>query len=348
MKCHCEGHSPEAISFVSGQSPQSDTECHSDPELASREESLRDCHALRAHNDNLKQLMYKCLCVITLFFFMACSSEKPSQPTKPPVSQENGPYSLQIIPQNPTRSSTLYLITHGFNPSDAKIEWSVNGSPSISPVPNQFKAIEAKKGDKIQVIALIKGKKILSNIVQIKNSPPEISKIKITPEVLKTGDNLGVEVTVNDIDGDEVTIFYEWTKNGEPAGNSKQIEVPLKRGDQVDIKITSFDGEAYSHSVILHREIKNMPPTIIEDMKFSFDGKIYTYQVKAIDPDGDNLTYSIKSSPSNMTINPSTGLVKWDVPPGFKGKAPVDISVTDGHGGEASQSLTIIIGPEIK
>ncbi len=85
---------------------------------------------------------------------------------------------------------------------------------------------------------------------------------------------------------------------------------------------------------------------IIEDKEFSFDGKIYAFQVKATDPDGDSLTYSIKTPPAGMTIDPSTGLVKWDVPPEFKGRASVSVSVTDGHGGEAIQSLTIEITPE--
>jgi hypothetical protein len=292
--------------------------------------------------------MYKCLCCITLFFFLSCSSEKPAQVSKPPVSSGSGLYSLQIAPANALRNSTLYLIAQGFNTSDAKIEWLVNDELISSPSASQFNTAETKKGDKIQAKAAINGKDILSNIVQIKNSLPEISKVRFLPEVFKIGDTLSVEGSGSDIDKDEVTILYEWTKNGEPAGNSNRIEVPLKRGDKVDVKITPFDGEAYGHSVILHREIVNLPPVIIEDMKFSFDENIYTFQVKATDPDGDSLIYSIKTPPAGMTINPSTGLVKWDVPPEFKGRASVSISVTDGHGGEAIQGLAIVIGPETK
>jgi len=47
-----------------------------------------------------------------------------------------------------------------------------------------------------------------------------------------------------------------------------------------------------------------------------------------------------------MNIDSSTGLIKWNVPPEFIGKAPITVSVKDGHGGEAMQSLTFAITPE--
>lgn len=68
--------------------------------------------------------------------------------------------------------------------------------------------------------------------------------------------------------------------------------------------------------------------------------------LKATDPDGDPLTYSLKSAPPGVTINPTTGLIQWNVPPDFKGMAPITVSVTDGHGGEVMQSFTVEIIPE--
>jgi len=307
--------------------------------------------------------MHKFLCCIILFFFLSCSSEKPSdvstqkpsaaggggvsETSQTQVSTTVSSYSLQIVPVNATRNSAIYLIAQGFKPSDVKIEWLVNDKITGSPAVSQINTAEMKKGDKVQAKATIQGKEVLSNTIQIKNSPPVISKVKILPEVFKPGDTLSVEVSGSDIDGDEVTISYEWTKNGELAGNGKRIEVLLKRGDKVDVKITPFDGEVYGHPVILHREIVNLPPMIIEDKKYNFDGKIYTYQIKATDPDGDPLTYSLKTAPPGMTIDTS-GLIKWNVPPEFTGKTPITVSVTDGHGGESLQSLTLDITPEIK
>ncbi len=306
--------------------------------------------------------MHKFLCCIILFFFLSCSSEKPaevgsqkpseaggggvSELSRPPASSVSALYSLQIVPTNATRNSTIYLVAHGFNLSDAKIEWVVNGVSAVSPSSHQFKATENKKGDEVQAKAIIQDREVTSNIIRIKNAPPEIDNVKILPEVFKPGDALYVDVSGSDIDGDEVTISYEWTKNGELAGNGKRIEAPLRRGDKVSVKITPFDGETYGRSGFLDREIINLPPMIIEDKKFRFDGKIYTYQIKATDPDGDTLTYSLKSAPSGMTIDTSKGLIKWNVPPEFTGKTPITVSVTDGHGGESLQSLTLEIRSE--
>lgn len=301
------------------------------------------------------------ICSITiLFFLLSCSSEKPAEfrSQKPSETGSSGvsetssetssehepsirsPYTLEITPLEPMRNSIIHLIPHGFNLSDAKIVWLVNGNLTTSPEPNQFKAKETNRGDKIQAKAMIKGSEVLSNIIKIKNTPPEFKRIKIMPEVFKPGDTLYIDASGSDIDGDEVTILYEWTKNGEPAGNSKKLEVPIKRGDKVAVKMTPFDGEVYGRPVILHREIRNMPPMIIENKEFNFDGKVYTYQIKATDPDEDTLTYSLKSSPLGMEIDSSTGLITWDVPPGTRGKQSITVFVTDGSGGEAVQSLT--------
>jgi hypothetical protein len=311
---------------------------------------------------SIHKLIY-ILSSLSILFLLSCSTEKPAEVSsqKPsevgssgvsgtsqqPVSVGEGIFLLEITPSDASHNSIIHVIPRGFNLTDAKIDWLVNGKLTSNPAAIQFNTAETKKGDKIQAKALIQGKEILSNIIQIKNAPPEISKVRILPEVVwKPGDTLSVEVSGTDIDGDEVTISYEWTKNGEPAGNGKRIEGPLKRGDKVSVKITPFDGEVYGRSVILHREIRNLPPMIIDDKKFNFDGKVYSYQVKATDPDADALTYSLKTAPAGMTIDSSTGFIEWNVPPEFTGKVPITISVTDGHGGEAIQSLALEIRPE--
>lgn len=294
-----------------------------------------------------------------MFFIFSCSSEKPTDITKqsiPESSQKSVSetkqalppsidvsYSIELKPAEATRNSTLNLILKGFNFQDAKIEWVVNGNPVASQaIPNQFRTAETKRGDTVQAKAIIGGVEILSNTVVIKNTPPELSKVKIMPEIFKPGDKLYVEVSGSDIDEDEVSILYEWTKNSEPAGNTKEIGAYIKRGDRISVKITPFDGEAYGKPITLLREIGNMPPMIAEDKKHIFDGKVWAYQIKATDPDGDDLAYALKTAPAGMTID-QNGLIKWNVPPDFKGRSPVTVSVTDGHGGEATASFNVEI-----
>lgn len=287
-----------------------------------------------------------------------CSSEKAAEGPRPqpvdavsvsgnaqqPAAGAAKEYSLEIISTDATRKSIINLVPKGFNLADARIIWYLNGSPATGIVPNQVNQALIKKNDELQAKAVIHGKEMKSNTVKIKNSLPELSSANILLERVISGYTLSVEASGSDIDGDEVKIVYEWIKNGEPAGNSSRMEGSMRRGDNVTVKITPFDGESYGAFGLLRREIQNLPPLIIEDKNFTFDGKAYIYQVRASDPDGDALTYALKSAPQDMAIEPSTGLIKWNVPQNFTGEATASVSVSDGHGGEATYNIKVTIG----
>jgi len=292
---------------------------------------------------------------------IACSSEKPSDSDKQNIREKSeksiseapqthtavdSSHSIEISPSEATRNSTLTLTLNGIDHQEAKIEWLVNGYPvSTQKTPDQFKTADTRRGDTVQVKSIIGEEEVLSNTVTIKNTPPELSRIKIMPEVFRPGDRLYVDASGSDIDGDDVSIEFEWTINGEPAGNGREIGNQVKRGDRISVKITPFDGESYGDSITLNREIRNMPPLISEDKEFIFNGNTYSYHIKATDPDGDDLTYSLKTAPDGMTVD-SSGLIKWSVPPDFKGKAPVTVSVSDGNGGEATLNFSVEINTE--
>ncbi|MHC4434860.1 MAG: Ig domain-containing protein, partial [Planctomycetota bacterium] len=178
------------------------------------------------------------------------------------------------------------------------------------------------------------------------NSTPAISQVKFVPEVFHPGDNLGVEVIGTDADGDDVVFTIEWTVNDEGAGNGNRCGVSLSRGDKVEVKITPFDGTDHGQSIKLKREIANIPPRIEADEVCYFDGNTFEYRVKASDPDGDRLTYSLQSAPAGMTIDPKTGLIKWTSPDDYTGLSLVSILVEDGHGGRSSYNLSLTIKTE--
>jgi hypothetical protein len=296
------------------------------------------------------RVLHKLLLMIIPLLLLSCTSEKPATVGKPSgagyshlPAATGGAYTLEIIPHEPTRNSTLNLRANGFALSEATLAWLVNGNILSGAGQNHIATSEIVRGDMVQARATFHNQEIYSNSVQVGNTPPEIRSVKIIPEVFKPGDMLGVDVVTFDIDGDPVTSLYEWTRNGSPAGTGKNIELPLHRGDAIAVTITPFDGTDYGVPVVLQREIRNMPPIIVEHKDSSFDGTVYTYQVKASDPDGDTLTYSLQSPPADMTIDPSTGLLKWTVPQEFTGKKDVSVVVSDGNGGTAQYSIEISI-----
>jgi hypothetical protein len=178
------------------------------------------------------------------------------------------------------------------------------------------------------------------------NSPPEIKGVRFVPEVFHVGDTLGVVASGFDADKDDVSITYEWRVNGEEAGQTDRLSFPVRRGDQVDVTMVPFDGKDYGRPVTLESKILNCPPMIIPNEEADFDGETYLYQVKAQDPDGDKLTYSLASAPEGMTINPASGLVTWDVPKEYTGLTNVSAIIKDGHGGQAQYDMKVTIKSE--
>jgi len=75
----------------------------------------------------------------------------------------------------------------------------------------------------------------------------------------------------------------------------------------------------------------NQPPVITSTpITVAPENVPYTYNVDAIDPDGDSLTYTLALSPVGMTIDPVTGLITWNHDPWQGTDAPVTVEVTDG------------------
>lgn len=279
--------------------------------------------------------------LVIAILYSSCSSEKPS--TTVTAHGTDSTYVLEIVPKEPTRNSTLQLASRGFELSGAKIEWLIDDKPCPTLVPMQFICVDAAKGSAIQAKATVLGREVMSNVVKIVNIPPEIINVKFLPDIIKPGDTLGIEAVGNDIDRDNVIMQFEWTLNDQPAGRGQSIQGILKRGDKIKIRVTPYDGEAYGRSVVLNREIENWPPVIIKHNEFEFNNNVYTYQVKAMDPDGDELTYSLLSEQEGVKIDPTTGLLTWAVPSEFKGKKSVTVVVNDGHGGIADYGLNLTV-----
>lgn len=82
-------------------------------------------------------------------------------------------------------------------------------------------------------------------------------------------------------------------------------------------------------------EIRSSPPAK------ALQGVPYSYQVIAFDPDGDEMRYFLNGSPSGMWIDPTKGLISWTPSPQEVGSNPVNLEVTDGHGGSKGQSFVV-------
>lgn len=254
---------------------------------------------------------------------------------------------VRILPAVALRGTRLTLSATGFSLDDGEIEWKINGDLAPREQSESLGTDSLRKGDSVQARVKVGERRLLSNTVTLANAPPEIRSVRIVPETIRPGDSLAVEVSGADADEDPVTFEYDWVKNGIPAGKGSRLEGPLRRNDTISVKITPFDGQTRGNFLILRREVRNYPPEIqgVAEALLSEEG--YSCRIVAADGDGDPLTYALKEAPPGMTIGAATGAIRWPVPAGFTGKVPVAVSVSDGHGGEATYEMVVTIREEI-
>jgi hypothetical protein len=165
-----------------------------------------------------------------------------------------------------------------------------------------------------------------------------ISNAKLILENVDGQDIL--KVVIQDKAGEGITWVYEWTKNNQPFGRGDSTK-DFKRGDNVAVKIMPFDGEKYGNPKILTTEIKNTTPSVVENKTATFDGKQLSYQVKAIDADGDSLTYSLVEGPPGVTIDQKSGIITWSNVPENQQKLDLKVKINDGHNGEIVYPVTV-------
>ncbi|HOW54313.1 MAG TPA: Ig domain-containing protein [Syntrophorhabdaceae bacterium] len=142
-------------------------------------------------------------------------------------------------------------------------------------------------------------------------------------------------------DGVEMIYRYDWSINGQPAGDGSDSLSGFKRGDKVAVKVTPFEGEKALQARVLEFSIQNTPPHVSEDKQFKYDGKSFSYQVKCTDPDGDTLTYELTEAPQGMSIDPKTGTINWQLTENDYGQHNVKVKISDNKGGVAMHPFKI-------
>ncbi|HSF67648.1 MAG TPA: putative Ig domain-containing protein [Nitrospiraceae bacterium] len=132
------------------------------------------------------------------------------------------------------------------------------------------------------------------------NRSPVVKEVAILPTPVVLSSPLTVRVEAQDLDLNTLTFRYRWLVNGQViAGQTRESLQPelLKRGDQVAVEVTPFDGTiegaAFRSAAV---SVVNTPP-IIYDVSLDFDhdaqGRQLLAKVDVIDPDHDavSLTY---------------------------------------------------------
>lgn len=132
------------------------------------------------------------------------------------------------------------------------------------------------------------------------NHSPVVKTVAILPTPVVLSDPLTVRVEAQDLDLNTLSFRYRWLINGQViAGQTRESLQPelLKRGDQVAVEVTPFDGIIEGGAFrSAPASVVNTPP-IISRVSVEFDhdaqGRQLLAKVDVVDPDHDavSLTY---------------------------------------------------------
>ena len=230
-----------------------------------------------------------------------------------------------------------------------EIIWVVNGmefSGEKRMDPEQF-----QKGDRIRARGIVRrGEEEIAfetREIFARNCPPELGDVRLEPKAPTTGSEVKVVAACGDIDGDSVAMKYKWFVDDKEVPGEEGMKFTLtgvKKGSWVHVQVSTSDGTVegpwkYSPRYQIVNSLpvvkSTLPAEVPPDRKFS-------YEIRAEDPDGDVLTYTLVKSPEGMVLSGTT--LTWDVPDEILGKmVKVVVNISDGDGGQTICTLSMNI-----
>jgi RHS repeat-associated protein len=116
---------------------------------------------------------------------------------------------------------------------------------------------------------------------------------------------------------------------------------------RVSIQVKDVSGLIAQQAYDLTVGPVNSPPTITSSPVTSVNvGDTYRYAVKAADPDGDALSFSLVAAAPRMTIDSRTGVIVWLPQIGDIGPHTITVRATDPAGAFADQTFTLTVGAD--
>jgi hypothetical protein len=252
----------------------------------------------------------------------------------------NGPVSVQIEAEDPDR-----------NPLTFRHQWFINGNRVEGETRPTLAPSFLKRGDHVSVTVVatdgrLESKPLQSSSAVVDNTPPEVTKIAVEP----TGsDRTRFRAVVEgvDIDQDAVTYAFRWRRNTAVVLEGEQSTLDtgsFARGDSLTVEVTPHDASGAGKPRLSEPiALGNSAPTITSRPPSNFEKGAFSYSVQATDEDKDVLKYELATAPTGMTIDPTTGVITWQVGSDIKGKHRVRVAVQDGQGGSAYQDFEVTL-----
>jgi RHS repeat-associated protein len=132
---------------------------------------------------------------------------------------------------------------------------------------------------------------------------------------------------------DPVTGRFTWTPTSEQVGD-RSITIQVSDG-------SSTTSQTFTLSVVASSTNRAPVLSLAAADSAAWLGRGYGAQAVATDADGDPVRYEIVSGPTGISIDPQTGVIRWN--PSGIGSFPVQVRATDGRGGGAVQDFSVSV-----
>ena len=135
------------------------------------------------------------------------------------------------------------------------------------------------------------------------------------------------------------------TSDGSPYFRIDLADTAIEPGESSlsrQIGFLSTANERFDFEVQILAATNSAPDRFLSSPLTSIEaGDTYVYAAKAVDPDGDTVSYSIISGPAAAVINEITGALSWNTTTGDVGSQRFTIRATDAFGSFLDQTFTV-------
>jgi len=307
---------------------------------------------------------YLVLISLVVFFLSACGEEPAPPDAVAPAAQtatedaapqtakaksegkSTGGVSVKILPENPTSTGCLQAVVQGV-PGRSGVIWHVNGAVVSSGTETGL-CNDFYQRDDLVTVQVGTNDQGATASVTIGNSKPRVVNISSTPDEIYAGTDVSVTPVAEDIDGDQVDFTYQWLINDEAEPTLNESVLPgdkFTKGDSIKVQIVPNDfyedGPVYESFAM---QIPNSAPQITSIPPQGITSLDYLYQVEVSDPDDTEFTFRLDEAPDGMSIDASTGLIKWSLVGVNPGEYTIAIIVADSEGAESAQEYKLTLG----
>ncbi len=298
---------------------------------------------------------FSSLCLVLPLLFIGCnSSSAPSDGSSSPSDaspQRPATIRLATIAPDPiTLNETVKVMIETderqSNTAGFQYQWLVNGAPLRDQTGPTLTPSMLKRGDRVTVgivptSGTVQGTRYQAGPVVVGNTPPVVTNLSIERPADPHAP-VFAKLEAVDADQDEMQFDFRWWRNAKAVKQGPESTLDttgFQAKETLEVEVTPRDHLSAGKPVRSEIYFGNSSPKIVSAPAALIGRERYEYMVKAVDGDGDPVSFLLEAAPPGMVIDKDTGHLVWQIPPGQLGIQRVRVVAEDGQGGKAFQEF---------